>query len=121
MTERVSGLITNIQDYTVHDGPGLRSLVFLKGCNLRCKWCQNPESINGQPEVMYYEQRCTGCMECVEVCPENAIIKKKNKIKIDRDKCTSCMRCVKVCRKEALKKVGNWMTVDEIMKVLLTP
>jgi len=113
------GLITSIQDYTVHDGPGLRSLVFLKGCSLRCGWCQNPESLNGYPEIMFLEKLCAGCMKCEEVCPEGAILKGKKK-RIDWSKCTLCMKCVEICPKQALKKVGTWMTSKELLGILLS-
>ena len=118
MEKEIKGLITSIQDYTVHDGPGLRSLVFLKGCALRCEWCQNPESLNGYPEITFFEKLCAGCMKCKEVCPEEAILKEKEK-RINKSKCTRCMQCVEVCPKLALKKVGTWMTSEEIMKILL--
>lgn len=112
------GLITSIQDYTVHDGPGLRSLVFLKGCSLRCGWCQNPESLKGYPEIMFFEGLCAGCMKCEEVCPKGAILKGKEN-RIDRSKCTLCMKCVEICPKQALKKVGIWMTSEEVLNVVL--
>ncbi len=113
------GLITSIQDYTVHDGPGLRSLVFLKGCSLRCGWCQNPECLNGYPEIMFLEKLCAGCMKCEGVCPEGAILKGKKK-RVDWNKCTLCMKCVEICPKKALKKVGTWITSEELLGILLS-
>ena len=69
MVESVSGLITDIQHFSIHDGPGIRTTVFLKGCPLKCRWCQNPEAIDSEIEIAYHAKRCIGCGKCLEVCP----------------------------------------------------
>ncbi|MHA1380211.1 MAG: glycyl-radical enzyme activating protein [Candidatus Helarchaeota archaeon] len=109
------GIIFNIQRYCIHDGPGIRTLVFFKGCPLRCIWCSNPESQNSFPEILFTKVKCIGCGKCAEVCPENAIIKSADK-RIDRDKCTMCMKCVETCYAEALEIAGKEMTVEEAIK-----
>jgi pyruvate formate lyase activating enzyme len=118
--KEIKGLITSIQDYSVHDGYGIRMLVFLKGCPLRCKWCQNPEAVKSGIEIEYHSSLCTRCGECFKVCPEGAIIdpqKSEDKTKrIDRQKCTKCGLCVKACRWGTLSSVGQWMTVEQILK-----
>ncbi len=122
----VEGLVFNIQKFSIHDGPGIRTTVFLKGCPLRCPWCSNPESINPFPEVLAkFENLCLDCGRCNEVCPREAIVvTKKDRAdvddgghmrSIDRDLCERCMKCVEVCPSGALSKVGEVRTVGEIM------
>jgi len=117
-----SGLIFNIQRFSLHDGPGIRDLIFLKGCASRCKWCSNPESQNAFPEIAYNHQRCIGIIECGlcgEVCPVDAIKKSPGgKIKIDRRLCTNCGRCAEACAASALKLFGAFMSVDEVLSVI---
>jgi len=113
--EVLKGLIATVQDYSVHDGSGLRSIVFLKGCSLRCTWCQNPESLNVYPEVAFHERLCVACDRCKEICPEDAIIAAE-KGRIDRTRCTNCMKCAKVCPVSALARVGRWRTVDQVLE-----
>jgi len=108
------GLFVNFQDYSVHDGSGLRSIVFLKGCYLRCTWCQNPECIRAGKEVMFREKLCIGCGECFKVCPADAI--KADGYRIDLDKCTNCCKCAEVCAPQALKIVGTEVTVDSLVE-----
>lgn len=113
----------NIQTYSVHDGPGIRDTVFLKGCPLKCIWCANPESQNAAPELMTYASRCVGCGICVEKCPQKAIsLKSEGKevmIITDRDRCTNCGDCVEACRYKAREIVGKLMTVEEVMDKVL--
>jgi len=111
----LEGLVATIQDYSVHDGNGLRSIVFLKGCSLRCAWCQNPESLNMHPEVAFHERLCVACNRCQEVCPEDAIIAAE-KGRIDRTRCTNCLKCATVCPVSALARVGRWRTVDQVLE-----
>jgi len=115
----LKGLITNIQDFSVHDGYGIRVLVFLKGCGLRCKWCQNPESLKSYPEIVFRPKMCINCGRCIEVCPEGAIISVENG-RIDRSKCNLCMKCIEVCPSSALIKIGKWMSVNKILKKIQT-
>ena len=113
------GLIVNLQDYSVHDGYGIRTLIFLKGCPLRCPWCQNPEAVGPVEEIKYQGVRCIECFKCVEVCPRGAILRDKEN-RIDRKRCDLCMKCVEVCPSKALSRVGMMMSVDEAMRTILS-
>lgn len=120
----LKGIVFNIQRYTIHDGPGIRTEVFLKGCSLHCKWCSNPESINSRPEVGVYKTKCIGkehCGYCDKVCPSGAIVREEHgfTIGIDREKCIGCFRCTDICPANALKKWGKEMTADEVMEEIL--
>ncbi len=114
-----SGNIFNIQRYSLHDGPGIRTILFLKGCGLRCKWCGNPESQQAQPQVMFIKSRCINCRACERVCPVNAIVFEENR-RIDASKCIHCGACAKACAAGALEMTGRKITVrgafDEIKK-----
>jgi pyruvate formate lyase activating enzyme len=114
--KRHSGLIFNIQRFSLHDGPGIRSTVFMKGCPLHCKWCSNPESINAYPEIMTYDTKCIRCERCVQVCPKEAITIVEDMRKIDRSNCDLCMECVKACTSGAIEEVGKYMSVDEVVE-----
>ena len=110
------GIIFDIKRYAIHDGPGIRTTVFLKGCSLRCQWCHNPEGIKSKPEISLRSTRCAKeCSECVSVCPQDAISKDGNFIEIDQDKCDLCGVCDDVCVYEALEIVGREVTVEEVM------
>ena len=110
------GIIFDIKRYAIHDGPGIRTTVFLKGCSLRCQWCHNPEGIKSKPEIVLRSTRCAKeCSECVSVCPQVAISKNGNFIEIDQDKCDLCGVCDDVCVYEALEIVGREVTVKEVM------
>ena len=114
-----TGLVFNIQRFSTHDGPGIRTTVFFKGCPLSCRWCANPESISGQPELMTRDIKCTGCGTCVEVCPEQAIrIDSKGRRLIDRDRCTRCFKCVDACLYGALTVIGETKTPEDILNVV---
>ena len=90
--------IFNIQHFSVHDGPGIRSVVFFKGCNLRCRWCHNPESVNFEKEILFYPEKCIGCGACIINCPGQANIVDSNGIhRIDEKKCIRCFRCCREC------------------------
>ena len=109
-----SALITNIQGYSIHDGPGIRTVVFFKGCPLSCKWCANPECISGKPQVGFIQLLCKGCGKCLETCQYNAINTDENKHRIDYSLCNSCGECAENCSYGALVKYGEPMTVDEV-------
>lgn len=104
-------MIFNIQKCSIHDGDGLRTLVFFKGCPLRCQWCANPESQSYQREIMESPLRCIGCGACRPVCPEGAI---GGDGRIDRNRCTNCFRCIDVCYAESKRIAGREYTVEEL-------
>lgn len=124
MTED-SCLVTDIQRYSVNDGPGFRTNVYLKGCPLRCAWCHNPETISATPDIFWKRRLCVQCGACLEVCqkeainppipPETSQQEGSTYQKIDRDRCDGCQKCVQACHYEALEVSGVAMTVDEIM------
>ena len=115
----MTGLVFDIQRFAVHDGGGIRTLVFFKGCPLSCKWCQNPESMSSRPEIMRIPHFCIGCVKCVTECPEKAIhFKEDGSVKIDRDSCSLCGACVEKCYAGSMTIVGRYMTVDEVMEVV---
>jgi pyruvate formate lyase activating enzyme len=114
--EQIKGIVFNIQHYSIHDGPGIRTSVFLKGCFLRCIWCQNPESQSLKPELFYFQERCTGCGKCVVVCPAkaNRIIEAKSNT--DRSICEGSGQCTQVCPQEARSLMGKEVTVQEVFQ-----
>ena len=119
INESLKGVVFNIQRYSIHDGPGIRTTVFLKGCPLQCFWCQNPESQNSEPEILIYKDRCTRCGQCVAVCPTGASgLLDENSI-IHRSKCSGCGKCVEACPNEARSLVGKYMSVDEVMREVI--
>ena len=108
-------LVLSITRMTVHNGPGIRTLILLKGCPLRCIWCSTPESQNNEPEIAVYPDKCIHCDQCLPVCPVNAINITEETVSIDRARCDGCGECVKVCYSEALKLLGQEMTVRELI------
>lgn len=121
---QVKGNVFNIQRYTIHDGPGLRTELFLKGCPLCCDWCSNPEGFNPSIQPGVYRKKCLGekiCTDCVNACPKTGVLRfERGKLSfIDRRRCTNCMKCQEVCPSDAIKAWGKWMSVDECMKVIV--
>ncbi|MBO4352736.1 MAG: glycyl-radical enzyme activating protein [Eggerthellaceae bacterium] len=112
------GTTFNILRYTVDDGPGLRTTVFLKGCPLNCPWCSNPESQKACPEVSFRQAMCVGCGRCAAMCPEHAITIVDGKANIDRSLCKRCMTCVDACLNKAMNRMGEEKTVDDVWKVV---
>jgi pyruvate formate lyase activating enzyme len=112
-----TGTIFDLRRYSIHDGPGIRTAVFFKGCPLSCAWCHNPESLQSSPELMFRLNRCTLCGDCLEVCPQDAITLKESLI-IDRSRCTVSGRCARVCPTEALEVVGREMPVEQVMAAI---
>jgi len=110
--------IFDIKRYAINDGPGIRVVVFFKGCNLHCAWCHNPESISTEPEKMYSRTKCILCGTCVDVCPENAIEMTTNSIIIDDSLCTLCGKCTDACPTKALEMSGKPMSVSEVLVII---
>ena len=108
-------MVFNIQKCSIHDGEGLRTLVFLKGCPLRCKWCANPESQSYKKEVMEFPRKCIGCGICQKVCPQ-AISSLEGYPTIDRSLCTNCLKCAETCYAESKKIVGKEMDAEEVFR-----
>ena len=113
-------LITEIQRFSLQDGPGIRTTIFVKGCPLHCPWCHNPETQSPKPQFYFYADRCTVCGRCVEVCPSgaSAIVSDARDpfITIDREKCISCMKCVETCLSGAREAVGQQLDLDTIVR-----
>jgi len=108
-----TAIVTNIQSYSIHDGPGIRTIVFFKGCGLLCKWCANPENISTKPQVGFIKSLCQGCGRCAKVCPKGAIRPGSEVHRVDYAKCDACGACVDVCFYDALVMYGKPMTVEE--------
>ena len=113
------GLVFDIQRFSLHDGPGIRTTVFLKGCPLNCFWCQNPEGIGLEPELMFTVNFCTLCGACVEACPAGVHDVAQGVHTLDRDKCTLCGKCVEACLPRALSVVGSEMPVEQVLAAVL--
>ncbi len=110
----VKGTVFDVQRFSVHDGPGIRTTVFLKGCPLRCLWCHNPESQRLQPEVFFQPANCLDCRRCFSACPEQALDRDRP-ARVIRNRCTGCGECAAVCVTEALTMTGQEMMVEEVM------
>ena len=115
----MEGIIFNIQKFSIHDGPGIRTTVFFKGCPLRCEWCANPESQAVSPQVLYNNEKCLHCATCVHTCPKGAIKMEDGLIRIDHKTCDHCMECVKACPGKALTQEGEIKTVEEVVDICM--
>ena len=110
-------LIFDIQRFCVYDGPGIRTTVFFKGCNMHCAWCHNPESFSTDAELLFRHEKCTSCGACTAVCPNGAHeIKADGTHVFDRAKCAACGKCAEVCPNDVLELSGREMTVEAVMK-----
>jgi pyruvate formate lyase activating enzyme len=116
----MTGVVFDIQKFTVHDGPGIRTAVFMKGCPLRCSWCQNPESVRKDPQISYFPNLCIGCGMCAPACPENGIKADGKELisKVYLALCQHCGRCAEACCSGALHMIGSQMSVEEVYKVV---
>jgi pyruvate formate lyase activating enzyme len=113
------GTIFDLKRFAVHDGPGIRTTLFLKGCPLRCPWCHNPEGISPRPEVMVFASRCLrSCRDCLAACPRHALRKVRDGIVLDRGRCDGCGACVRVCPSEALQMAGREAAAGALMPEL---
>lgn len=120
----MKGLLTEIQRFSLNDGPGIRTTVFFKGCNMRCQWCHNPETLSPAPQILYYQENCISCLKCTDVCPSHAQSVKTdhNGIKghvFIRDLCTGCGACAEICFPKAMVLSGKKYTVDEVMSQIM--
>ena len=112
-------LVSQIQNFSLHDGPGIRTTVFLQGCNLRCKWCHNPETWKKESILSYTENKCIGCGQCIEICPSGAQQIQNGQHIYERTLCTVCGKCVEICCTEALEIVGSYYSAEELSELLL--
>jgi pyruvate formate lyase activating enzyme len=110
-----SGMVFNIQRFSLHDGPGIRTTIFFKGCPLNCMWCQNPEGISLRPLLLQYPGRCLGCSSCIDICEQQAIVKGTTGVRIDHQRCNLCLKCAAVCPVEAIQVAGKVVTVEELI------
>jgi len=113
----MEGVLFNIQRYSLHDGPGIRTIPFFKGCPLSCKWCSNPESQRPKPELIFKKSDCIRCGKCIEACKQQAL-SVSNAFFIDRERCIQCGECTQVCPTQALEMKGKRMTVADVMREL---
>lgn len=114
------GIVTDIQRFSLKDGPGIRTTVFLKGCNMRCAWCHNPETLALRPQLLWYPAKCVGCGACVPACKTGAIYRgEQGGFFMNREKCIACGACADTCYSGALVLSGKEMTVDEVMEEIL--
>lgn len=113
------GLIFNIQKFSIHDGPGIRTTIFLKGCPLRCKWCANPESQSANVQILWDQKKCVHCLQCVKSCMYQAISCREGEIHIDEALCQGCLNCVSTCLQSALSNEGETKEIEEIVRIAL--
>ncbi|MDF2985928.1 MAG: hpdA [Eubacterium sp.] len=114
----MTGIVFKIQKYSIHDGPGIRTTVFLKGCPLNCWWCHNPEGQEPSGVIVYHEEKCHHCGRCIEICKDEAVYFKNKDLRWDRNKCTHCYNCIDVCPDNALESIGRKMTVSALMDII---
>ncbi|WP_199588989.1 MULTISPECIES: glycyl-radical enzyme activating protein [Coprobacillaceae] len=115
----MKGIIFNIQKFSLHDGPGIRTTVFFKGCPLKCKWCSNPESQFTSIQILHDQIKCQHCLQCIHTCKNNALSLKNDMIEIDNSKCMGCLECVHACPFQALSFEGEYKSIKEIVETCM--
>ena len=115
----MDAMLMDVKRFAVHDGPGIRTTLFLKGCSLKCIWCHNPEGIGTKPQMAYYEHKCIGCGECVSVCAQGAQKIGPEGHRFDRSACAACGACEPACLGEAMKRFGRRVTLEEALTLAL--
>ena len=113
------GILFNIQKFSINDGPGIRTTVFLKGCPLRCRWCANPESQSPRIQLLWNSQQCRHCHHCIAICPEQALTLRMDSIRLDDAKCSGCQKCAAECPATAISIEGEKKSVKEILQICL--
>lgn len=114
------GVVFNIQRFSIHDGPGIRTTVFLKGCPLHCNWCQNPESIRLLPEIITRDIKCIRCVKCADICPRRAVsIGDAGSRTIEWEECNYCLQCAEVCPSKSIEVSGEYKSVDEVIQEVM--
>lgn len=113
------GIVFDIQRFSLHDGPGIRTTVFLKGCPLHCTWCSNPESQSPLPQLAFAEHKCSHCLACVGECPHEAHVIVRGKHHWDVDRCNSCFACIAACPNGALRRIGEELSVEQVINVVV--
>ena len=111
----VRGMVFDVLRFSLHDGPGIRTTVFLKGCPLSCLWCHNPESQSFRLQLSFNEEKCTDCLECAAVCPTGALRVVDGKLVVQRELCSGCGACVDECTTGAISIIGREVTVEEVL------
>ncbi|MEG1426070.1 MAG: glycyl-radical enzyme activating protein [Oscillospiraceae bacterium] len=111
--------LIQIQRFSLNDGPGIRTTLFFKGCNLSCPWCANPESQSAAPQLLHFGEKCVGCQSCVAACPQKAVTLERGKIRFHRKSCDCCGKCVEACMQDAIRICGKTMSVGAASEILL--
>ena len=118
MKNKSTGVIFDVQRFSIHDGPGIRTLIFMKGCPLRCRWCSNPEGLEGRVDIFSEPQKCIGCGNCVTACRLGAVqLDSQRGFRIDRERCLRCGACAEACPSGSKTVVGRRITVEEAVKI----
>lgn len=115
----IRGVVSHIQRFSLHDGPGIRTTVFLKGCQMRCRWCHNPETYRAEPEIQWFAERCIGCGACLGRCTHDGHAIVDGRHVFHRDRCVGCGRCAETCYARSLVLVGETKTVEEVVQEVL--
>jgi pyruvate formate lyase activating enzyme len=111
-------MVFNVQRYSIHDGEGLRTLVFMKGCPLRCKWCSNPEGLTKDKALLVINSKCVGCGKCIDICTQSAVTTSDGTLDWNKSLCNECMACTKVCVPGARSVCGKEYTIQELADIV---